>query len=178
MVEVPGVRPLARCSAASAGAAASELRRASFRWSDAARRRLWARLLFASVSSCSLAAHSMPSTFRMRASHKQGETADPPFLRKVCPRGSRFRLPARCCYWEGARGPQEAALMLPQVELRKLPSALHDASTSCRSAWHVRSNFGSSAILRWQLALPSPEIRLLCGRALANEYSRSRPHYL
>ena len=34
MVEVLGVPPLARCSAASAGAAASELRRASFRWSD------------------------------------------------------------------------------------------------------------------------------------------------
>ena len=32
-----------------------------------------------------LAAHSMPSTFRMRASHRQGETADPPVLRKVCP---------------------------------------------------------------------------------------------
>ena len=36
-----------------------------------------------------LAAHSMPSTFRMRASRRQGETADPPFLRKACPRGSR-----------------------------------------------------------------------------------------
>ena len=34
LVEVLGVPPLARCSAASAGAAASELRRASFRWSD------------------------------------------------------------------------------------------------------------------------------------------------
>ena len=31
------------------------------------------------------AAHSMPSTFRMRAAHGQGETAGPPFLRKVCP---------------------------------------------------------------------------------------------
>ena len=55
-------------------------------------------LCLAAVCSVVLFATGSPFdafTFRMRASHRQGETAGPPFLRKVCPRGSRFRLPAR-----------------------------------------------------------------------------------
>ena len=53
----------------------------------------------------------MPSTFRMRASHRQGETADPP-LRKVCP----FTV---VC-WEAA----SAGAWKPIVRRRRRPSPL------------------------------------------------------